>query len=414
MKRFYFILVAALMLVAGCDKEECPTITPNDPTEEPNNPTTEEVTIALTDRQQVAEVEGNTTQATIEFEVDVEWELVFRSYTDGNTDWISANKTSGGPGKHSVEIYMDENIQEQTRWIDIEIRDVNKQVTRASVYPDPDISEMINSMTFACYIVSIVQLGYYDTNYGYGLSVNLKNIHLEELVNEYIAEKGITYEDITYLQVHGIPDIYFDYKFINEKLTKLRFLDLGDSDITKIPVGAFQDNHSIHYIVLPRHLREIGDYAFYNSELRNVNLYIPATVEFIGFNAFADTQISGQIAISSNSGYIRICTSAFASNLIMMLQFCEGMTLIDASSPCGPSLPALILPSTALEVSQDCFEGVGIVCCYAETPPETDSILLHKDDIGIMLVPMIGYFTYMTDTSPYLTYYNAGKIDPVL
>ena len=81
MKRFYFILVAALMLVAGCDKEECPTITPNDPTEEPNNPTTEEVTIALTDRQQVAEVEGNTTQATIEFEVDVEWELVFRSWS---------------------------------------------------------------------------------------------------------------------------------------------------------------------------------------------------------------------------------------------------------------------------------------------------------------------------------------------
>ena len=412
MKRFCIILVAALISVC-CGKDTDPTITPQEPTDDPNTPTTEEVVIHLTDRQQVCNIESVTTKATIEFEVDVEWELVFRSYTDGNTDWVSASQTSGGPGKHSVEIYMDENIHEQTRWIDVEIRDVNKQTTRASVYPDPDISEMVNTLTVACYVVSIVQLGYYDSNYGFGLSVNLTNHHLEELVNEYIAEKGITYQDITYLQVHGSLD-YYDYKFINDKLTKLRFLDLGDSAITTIPGGAFQKNSSIHYIVLPRHLQTISDYAFYNSELRNVNLYIPPTVEYIGFNAFAGTQISGQVAISSDSGYIRICSSAFESNLIMMLQFCEGMTFIDASKPCGPSLPLLILPSTASEVSQDCFEGVGIVCCYAEIPPETDSILLHKDDIGVMLVPVIGYFTYMTDTSPYAIYYYEGKIDPVL
>lgn len=415
MTRYYFTFVAAIMLMAGCSNEIPSTETPNDPTNTPDEPTTEELTIEITDRQQVCNIESTTTKATIEFEVEAEWELVFRSYVDDNTDWISASQTSGAPGKHSVEIYMDENSEEQTRWVDIEIRDVNKHTTRASVYPDPDISEMINALTGACYVVSIVQLGYYNTNYGFGLSVNLTNHYLEDLVNEYIAEKSITYEDITYLQVHGLPDTYFDYRFINEKLTKLRFLDLGESDITKIPVGAFRDNHSIHYIVLPRHLREIGDYAFFNSELRNVNLYIPATVEYIGFNAFAGSQISGQIAISNNSGYIEIYNSAFDTGYVVMLQFCEGMTHIQGSGPCGASLPLLVLPSTSSYVGQAIYEGVGLVCCYADFPPDTDSILLSDNDIGMMLVPQIGLFTYiLNEDSPLSTYAQAGKIDPVL
>lgn len=414
MMRYYFTLVAAIMLMAGCGKEEPPMGTPDDSTQTPDDPTTEEVLIELTDRRQVSNIESNTTKATIEFEVDVDWELVIRSYTDGNTDWVWASTTSGAAGKHSVEIFMDKNISEDARWVDVEIRDVTKQATRASVYPDLGMSEMLNIYTGACYVVSLIQLGYYDSNYGFGLRVNLTPHRLEDLVNEYIEEKGITYQDIVYLDIHGTPDSYFDYKFINDKLTKLRFLNLREADITEIPVGAFSYNNSIHYITLPRYLQKIHNNAFYNSELRNVNLFIPETVKYIGMNAFAGSQISGQIAISNITGTIEISRGAFDTGLVMMLQFCEGMRYIEGGSPCGNHLPVLVIPSSATYVGQAMFEGVTFACCYAENPPDTDGILLQEDDIGIMAVPLIGMYTYSVETSPFLTYANAGKIAPIL
>ena len=403
MKRFYFILVAALMLVAGCGKEEGPTITPNDPTDEPNNPTTEEVTIALTERQQMAEVEGNTTQATIEFEVDVEWELVFRSYNNESIDWISANKTSGKAGKHTIELSMEPNSTPDNRLVNIEIHSIaQKQATRVQDY---DIDDMVNSFQGVCFVVSLLQNRYYADKYPIGVRVNLNmGYTLKELIDEYVAEKNITYDDIEYLEVRGslggTTHVDSNYDFINKRLLNLKELDLRHADMTEIPVGAFMENRSIHYITLPKMLKSIGDNAFLNSELRNINLKIPPMVEYIGLNAFAGTQIGGSIIISTNSGYINIMQHAFNTPYIFTAIFGEGMHTIEGGKDSfQPALSFMVLPSTLSAIRHWYLRHVTIICCYATTPPQIlDPILLQPERVSAVLVPTGSYLFY---TDPY-------------
>lgn len=401
MKRFYYILVAALMLVVGCSKEEGPTITPNDPNNEPNDSTTEKVMIELTERQQVADIDNNTTKATIEFEVDVEWKLVFRSYNNESTEWISANKYSGGAGKHSVELTMEPNTTPDNRLVNVEIHSIaSEQATRVQDY---DIDDMVNSFQGVCFVVSLLQNRYYADKYPVGVRVNLNmGYTLKELIDEYIAEKNISYDDIEYLEVRGSlgSTTYVDsnYDFINKSLLNLKELYLRDADMTEIPVGAFMENRSIHYITLPKSLKSIGDNAFLNSELRNINLRIPPKVEYIGLNAFAGTQIGGSIIISTNSGYINIQQSAFDTPYIFTAIFGEGMHTIEGGKDSfQPALSMMVLPSTLSAIRHWYLRHVSIICCYASNPPQIiDSILLQPERVSAVLVPVISY-PYYTD-----------------
>lgn len=404
MKRFYFILVAALMLVAGCGKEEDPTNTPNDPTDEPNNPTTEEVIVELTEGQQVAEVEANTTKTTIEFEVDVEWELVFRSYNNESTEWISANKTSGKAGKHSVELTMEPNNTPDNRLVSVEIHDIAQK----SRVTDHDISDMINSFQGVCFVVSLLQNRYYADKYPIGVRVNLNmGYTLKDLIDEYVAEKNLSYDDIEYLEVRGSlgSNTYVDsnYDFINKSLLNLKELDLYHADMTEIPVGAFMENRSIHYITLPRSLRSIGDNAFLNSELRNINLKIPPKVEHIGLNAFAGTQIGGSIIISTNSGYINIMTDAFNTPYIFSVIFGQGMHTIEGGkNSFQRGLSFMVLPSSLQAIRHWYLRHVTIICCYAVTPPSIiDYILLQPEGVGAVLVPTGSYLSYADPYDPW-------------
>lgn len=401
MRRFSLLMLLALLTI-GCNNG---VLSGEDDTiiEPPKQESPVIEFTGSTSYGNIHEVEPNTETTTIEFEVDTPWVLTFASYNNESTEWISADKTSGQAGKHSVTLRMEPNNTPDNRLVRVEIR--NKSVDTFTRVTDIDVDDMINSIQGVCYMVSILQNRYYADKYPVGVRVNLNaGYMLKDLIDEYVAEKNITYDDIEYLDVRGnlgnSTHIDSNYDFINNSLTNLKELDLYHADMIEIPVGAFMGNRSIHYITLPHYLQSIGDNAFMNSELRNVNLRIPPHVEYVGMNAFAGTQIGGSIIIGTNTGFISIMDDAFNTPYIFTVVFKEGMSIIEGGkNTFNPALSFMILPETLMEIRHWYLNNVGIICCYAIDPPHIiDSILMQPDRVGGVLVPVGSYLFY---TDPY-------------
>lgn len=405
MRRFGILLLLAT-LTLGCENGGDSTDAGGDI----NPPVDENPVIEFTgtaSHGNIHEIDSQVTNTTIEFEVDTPWELSFASYNNEPTDWISADKTSGQPGKHSVKLFMEPNATSNNRLVRVEIRDiVQRQSTRVE---DFDMDDIINSYQGVCYVVSILQACYYADNYPIGVRVYVEHpFHLKELIDEYIEENNLTYDDIEYLEVCG--DLSGDpikkdsnYHFINNSLLNLKELNLSDADMVTIQDGAFSGNRSIHYIRLPRSLEYIGDNAFYNSELRNVNLRIPSGVRYVGYNAFAGTQISGTIVISNYSGYIELWPGAFNTPYILTAIFCEGITTIEGGHDAfQQGLALLVLPSSLRAIRQSFLRNISIVCCYAQVPPNIiDPILIQPQYVGGVLVPISSYLFYTDTNNPW-------------
>lgn len=91
---------------------------------------------------------------------------------------------------------------------------------------------------------------------------------------------------ISSLTVHGTLS-ETDIRVITENMYSLSALDLGDTDLTEIPSGMFQGFKNLKKMVLPSHLRSIGNSAFsgcYSMSLEE----LPETLESIGKDAFLD------------------------------------------------------------------------------------------------------------------------------
>ena len=405
MRRFSLLILFAALMV-GCEKVgDSP-----DGGDIINPPVDENPVIEFSgtaSHGNVHEIDSQVTNTTIEFEVNTPWELAFASYNDEPIDWISAEKTSGQAGKHSVKLFMEPNTTPNNRLVRVEIRDVSqRQSTRVE---NLDMDDIVNSYQGVCYVVSILQACYYANKYPIGVRVYVEHsFHLKELIDEYVAENNLTYDDIEYLEVCG--DLSSDpinkdsnYHFINNSLLNLKELNLSDADMVTISDGAFYENRSIHYIRLPRSLEYIGDNAFYNSELRNVNLRIPSGVRYVGYNAFAGTQISGTIVISNYSGYIELLPSAFNTPYILTAIFCEGITTIEGGhNAFQQGLALLVLPSSLRAIRQSFLRNISIVCCYAQVPPSIiDPLLLQPQTVGGVLIPINSYLLYTDSKNPW-------------
>lgn len=402
-----YILLTIIMLLVGCEKPSSdPMPEPDDntienPSEEPEFTLDETATFG-----NIHEIESNTTAATISFEVDVNWELRFASYNNESTDWATADKMSGEPGKHTVKIYFEPNTTMDNRLLRVEVCDATQRsITRNT---NNEMGNMINSFQGVCYVISILQSAYYSIEYPRGLRVVVEPKHgsLKGIIDAHIAENNLTYDDIEYLEIRGNlgndVQIESNYHFINDYLLNLKVLNLRYAEMTTIPQAAFYRNRSIHYITLPKYLKRIGDSAFQDSELRDVNIYLPPSVEHVGWNAFAGTQISGSVIISSRSGYIYLGPASFDSPAIFTAVFCEGVEVIDGGSPFNVYLSALVLPSSLETINYSILHNTLIVCCYAPIPPNiSDTMLLHKELVGDVLVPSGSYLLYMEETCPW-------------
>lgn len=369
------ILIATLCLLmvgSGCETGNGETSSPSD-----------ESAIQLQNELHYCYLEADATKSALQFEIDHDWAIRFVTYDGQEVNWIKASPSSGQAGRHLVELTLEPNYEIDSRLVRAEVVRTDLDATRME---EEDMVATYRAITFAA---SFLQFGYYKLEYGDPIELHpTKQTRLQTLVDEYIAKHEKRYSDIIYLELSGTLNEE-DFKFISENLTRLKIVDMFRTDITEIPHHAFFRLYSLHYVVLPQHLKSIGDYAFCQSELKNINLFIPPTLQYVGYNAFADTLIAGTLIFPGTQSHIHLSAGAFHNEYLSSAVFCEGISSLsgDIASPFSDILGTLYLPSTLGSVDCGFITNVAWIYCYPVEPPATDIYGIGIGDIKGLFVP---------------------------
>lgn len=364
MKTYLSLLaVVAMLFIVGCEESN------QEPNQKPTpTPPEEEVEIpevVLDDDLKFCYLQADATKAIFSFTVDTPWEIKFKTYEGEYVDYVEASPSSGDAGSHTIEVTMPANRDTENRLVCLE---VHKKVEGSR----SELDDVLNGYHNITLTASILQFGYYELVYGDAIKFKVSaNKRLQTLVDEYILEKGITYNDLKYIKLRGslIED---DYLFIRENLTRLKVVDMFSADIYEIPDNAFLYHSSLHYVILPLQLRRIGNYAFCQTGLKSINTFIPPFLEYVGWNAFADTTIAGTLVFPGSASKIELSGGAFYSEFIKVVIFSDGISTVngDIVSP-FVKLSALYLPSTLEYVACGLIDEINVIYCYPPEPPLT-------------------------------------------
>lgn len=336
------------------------------------------------------------TKVTISFAMDTDWEIRFSTVDYEEVDWVTASPSSGEAGTHTVEITLPENKALENKLVRVEVYEKNEN----SRFSDYEFDTLLNYYQGLKFTASILQFAYYDIAYGDPIRVKVTpGAPLREQIDAYIKKENKTYDDVRYIKLLGYL-FEDDYAFIRENLTKLKVLDMFESEVAHIPASAFMRHTSLHYIVLPYKLKSIADYAFCQSGLKNINLYMPPLLESVGSNAFADTSISGSVMFFGFESKIHLSSGAFSGTYIKSAIFSNGITSItgDIVSPFD-SLTAMMLPPTLNYINSAYLSNSTVIYCYAVNPPTLSDVYAAIGvNVQFLLVPiasgLLGYNHY--------------------
>lgn len=375
MKKLYLLLALTILMAMGCSKEVDEVQKPGDSTntEEPVAPS-----VKIDAQLQVCQLDAKSTSAEVEFDINNDWEIHFVTYEGEPVNWIKATPSKGSAGKQVVKLQVDINNTADDRLVRLEVR--NPMAVSRSM----ELDDVLVAAEATCLTISILQYGYYELVYGDPVEAKLsETLRLKEVVDTYIANHNQDYTDIVYLEIFG-PMYDEDYQFIREQLPNITVLDLTAADITTIPINAFSHKKSLHYIKLPFSVRVIDDYAFYNSGIKNVNLYLPPLLKNVGWNAFAYTNIAGTIFITSEM-YLE--GGAFEGGITSVIA-CPGITTLegDIVGAFGDGY-VIYLPSTISSISPGMLDGATYVFCFATEPPKTDRYSIDNN-IKALFIPV--------------------------
>ncbi|MBQ7850500.1 MAG: leucine-rich repeat domain-containing protein [Clostridia bacterium] len=93
--------------------------------------------------------------------------------------------------------------------------------------------------------------------------------------------------------------------------------------VTKIGAKAFYNNQTLASVTLPSGLKEVGDQAFFLAKGLTGVLYLPASVEVLGTNAFTNTSYTGLVI---NSGYRQSGSDPFTMPELTFVYIREGVS----------------------------------------------------------------------------------------
>ena len=163
---------------------------------------------------------------------------------------------------------------------------------------------------------------------------------------------------------------------------------IGIFDAAGTSLGAFYQKN-VYSVKLPSTLKKIGKYAFYNSNLKSLDLSVCPEIETIGYMAFYSNQIA-TLTLDSCSSLTTIGEMAFRENALTSLDFtdCTSLIKIESRAFYTNSIPQFALPvAKGFEIygwrdgSGNTYEGGGVVSnldTYYEVPiPYT----LTDDDV---------------------------------
>lgn len=140
----------------------------------------------------------------------------------------------------------------------------------------------------------------YDYNYQYSYISGVGVVNTPTVSVSLLEPGSLGTEILT--QVNSVLDVRRlkikgemnadDWETIN-LVTKLYSLDLSEAVITEIPDNQFNNHSWLYEVVLPEGLARIGNYAFYDTYIDDINF--PSTLKTIGEYAFQKSNISDAI-----------------------------------------------------------------------------------------------------------------------
>ena len=223
--------------------------------------------------------------------------------------------------------------------------------------------------------------------------VGYKHVALQsgESLNNYITAAEA--KDIIWLEISDHLESASDFDFITSGFPSLKKLDIGQTLLTVIPMGAgsFNDNTTIETVILPQNLTELKYLGFQRSNIKSIE--IPDAVTSITAYCFQDCKnLMGTISLPSgltevSDGLFRNCESltgvelpanlitirpnAFENTGLTSISFPNSVEIIDneAFYGCKNLSGQLILPANLRTIGAWAFSGECEVDYYNQITP---------------------------------------------
>ena len=222
----------------------------------------------------------------------------------------------------------------------------------------------LNNGTYG--LVEINNMTSQMNNYYSELSQVYLTLHVEQAGTMYnlIQAKGYTVNDIKGLTVSGhLNDS--DMQTMQE-MKNLQRLDMSETDVTKIPNNQFSSFSKLQSVVLPKNLKNIGEYAFYScSTLTNPTL--PEGLQTININAFGYCTSLTAIELPSTLQSLSAYSFYFCSNLksityksMMPVAIRNNLISGGYDSKCTLYVPAIAVSTYQAATGWKEFQIVGI------------------------------------------------------
>ena len=174
-----------------------------------------------------------------------------------------------------------------------------------------------------------------------------------------ITGDNVFSDNINLKEITGILFIEGENTFVND--ISLQNVTLSDN-MMEIPLRTFERCSSLTDLVLPSHLKNIGDYAFHEAGF--VNVILPDSVESVGAYAYRQTDTRTIKSITFSSNLKTIGDFAFAGSLITEIDLPDSVESIGRNAFASASnLKSFHLPKNVTSLGTSIF----IYCSSLET-----------------------------------------------
>lgn len=202
-----------------------------------------------------------------------------------------------------------------------------------------------------------------------------------------ISDAGLNVNLVTHLTLTGtINDA--DFKILREKMPLLFSLNLEGLENTSLPDGAFSENTTLTYVVLPSVLDTLGADVFNECISLSMPLVFPNGLMTIGASAFAGCKgMFGEVEFPLS--LVSVEGSAFSQceNLRGDLNLPEGLLSLGgfAFYNCK-GFSSVYIPESLQSIAYYAFysmDNVQLVRCMSQAPPEVGSSCFNGIDMDV-------------------------------
>lgn len=195
------------------------------------------------------------------------------------------------------------------------------------------------------------------------------------------SEYGLERFDITHDVI--LPDKSPDGTVITQIASNAFKVDESDIDVGKYDYGT---TNGITTVVLPKNLKQIGDYAFEYNSLEEIDFSECKSIEKIGVSAFHGNKL---VSLSLPDTITELGGGAFSANNLHQLKLSKGLTEIPQGAfSMNIRLSHVDIPNTVTQIGQMAFAGARLTSLTIPTSViKIDRKAFHLHHLKSLTIP---------------------------